>query len=175
MQHLALPLPTTATAGLRKWTSWGWRPQGQEVEAEAICGKGQERRKGRGRGAAPTSSAPNRSRRPGGFLQGDPPGPRLPRRPPPASRRDVSDRRQQPCAERAGQEATERRAAHPTSSARAPQDRPRGGPAGPNPLTWDTSCAASAVRHPHAALKPAPPSPWPPPPPDPSSPQPICH
>lgn len=89
----ALTLPTAATKGLRKWTILGLEARkGRKWKQRPFVGKGKERRKGRGWGAAPISSAPGRSGKPGGFLQGTRRGrmgPTTPCRPPPPSTADA--------------------------------------------------------------------------------------
>lgn len=160
---LALTLPTAATKGLRKWTFLGLEARkGRKWKQRPLVGKGKERRKGRSWGAAPISSAPDRSRRPGGFLQGTSRGR--------CSRVALKTLR------------GKRRARRPPSAGQPtplPQPAPQPAPKGSCQARTLSPGTRPAPPQPSATPKPHLIQPRPPlrllPGPDPSSPQPICH
>lgn len=137
-------------------------------------GKGKERRKGRGWGAAPISSAPDRSGRPGGFPR-VPPGAAAPASP----SAGLGARRVRPPATAQSGERGVRRT--PSSGRRTPLPQPAPHPAPRGPARARTFLPGIRPAQPRPSAA-GPPILNPPRPllclllgPDPSSPQAICH
>lgn len=109
-------------------------PKGQEVEAEAICGKRKGAAKRERLGHRPHFLSPKPVWEAWRLSLGNFPKPLLPRRPPPISGRDVSDRPPQPCTESAGARSHRAQGGAPHFPSASPT-LPRGRPAGAQTLT----------------------------------------